>query len=110
MDIEILEEKALSMAELKSKLEDVKKRDKELNFRANKAYEYLEGFNTLEIKKAREIEKKINDLGIARLKDKHIAKIMDLMPKNMDLLKAIFAGENVTLKQEDLAKILEVLS
>lgn len=109
MDIEILEEKPVSISELKAKLDDVKKRDKELNFRANKVRDYVDGFNSVDAKKASEIEKKINELGIGRLKDKHIVKIIDLMPGNIDALKAIFAGENVTLKQEDLAKILEAL-
>ncbi len=110
MDIEIIEERPLTMAELKLRLEEIKKRDKELNFRANKAREYLEGFNITDSKQAKEIEKKINELGIGRLKSKHIAKIIDMMPGNIDALRAIFAGDNVTLKQEDLTKILEVLS
>ncbi len=109
MDIEILDEKPLAMAEVRHRLDEVRKRDKELNFRANKLSEYMETFSSLDVKKAREIEARINELGIARLKDKHIAKIIDLMPANMDALRAVFAGENVTLKQEDLQKILEAL-
>ena len=109
MDIEILEERSVTMSEMKLRIEEIKKRDKELNFRANKAKDYLDAFPTTDNKKAMEIEKKINELNIGRLRDKHIAKIIDLMPDNIDSLKAIFVGDNVTLKQEDLQKIVEVL-
>ena len=110
MDIEIIEERPVNLSELKARLDEVKKRDDVLNFRANKAKDYVDTFSNLDIKKAKDIEKKINELNIARIKDKHIAKIIDLMPRDIDILKSIFSGENVTLKQEDLAQILEVLS
>jgi len=109
MEVKIIEERALTMSETKEKLQSLKKRDKELNFRANKVNEYLDGFPDLKDKKLKEIIEKINGLNIGRIRDKHIAKIIDLMPDNIDILKAIFSGENITLKQEDLAKILEVI-
>ena len=109
MDIEVIEERPVEMAEVKSKLEEIKKRDKELNFRANAVKEHIDGFSVIDSKKSKEIAKKINELNISRLKEKHIVKIIDIMPGNIDSLKAIFTGENITLKQEDLAKILEVI-
>ena len=109
MDIEIIEEKPLSMAESRARIDEIKKRDKELNFRANNVKGYLDEFSNIDIKKAKDMSNKINELGIGRLKDKHIAKILDVMPKNIDQLKAIFSGENLTLKAEDLEKILEVI-
>ena len=41
----ILNEEPMSMAELKEELDKIKKRDKELNFRANRTEEYLQHFD-----------------------------------------------------------------
>ncbi|MDP4012061.1 MAG: hypothetical protein Q8R00_00435 [Candidatus Nanoarchaeia archaeon] len=106
-EIEIIQEKALTLNELKTKLEEVKKRDKELNFRASKTLEYL-GL-TVEKKQKTDFKKIIEDLGIQRLKDRHIAKIADLQPKDLESIKTLFIGENLTIKQEDMQRILECL-
>tara|TARA_Y100000310_G_scaffold302635_1_gene340162 strand:+ start:18376 stop:18717 length:342 start_codon:yes stop_codon:yes gene_type:complete len=108
-EIEIVNENPLTMVEMGKKLEEINKRDKELNFRATKVKEYIDQFITLENKKLEEIKKKIQELNIPRLKDRHISKILDIMPKDMDSLKVIFIGDNITIKQEDLDKILEVI-
>lgn len=108
-EIEISEENALTLAELKEKLVAIKKRDKELGFRATKSKEYLDKFAKLSLKQVNDLKKKLNELGIPRLKDRHIVKIIDIMPEDLDSLKMIFAGENVTIKQDDLKRILECL-
>ena len=108
-EIQLVKEEPLTLSELKSKLDQIKKRDKELSFRANKTHEYLTVFASMQEKKSQELKKKLQDLNISRLKDKHIAKIIDLYPKNSDDLKVILSGENLTLKQEDLQRILECL-
>jgi len=109
MDIKIVTEKPLSLVELKENLEKIEKRDKELSFRANKTKEYL---NSFAIKKAKEVaalKKKIEELDIPRLKDRHIAKIIDISPKDMDSLKLLLSGEAITVKEEDFKKILSLL-
>lgn len=107
-EFNIVEEKPLAMAEVAEKLAEVEKRDKELSFRANKTKEYLSHF--VSKKKVNDIKKKMQGLDIMRLKDRTIIKIIDLMPKDMDSLKVILTGENITLKEDDLKKILEALS
>lgn len=108
-EIQVIKDDPLTLSELKSKLDQIKKRDKELSFRAKKTLEYLDIFTDLSEKKAQELKKKLLDLNIGRLKDKHIAKIIDVHPKDLDSLKVILSGENLTLKQEDLQRILECL-
>ena len=97
------------MAELKEKIEDIKKRDKELKPRTLKTHEYLERFVSIKGKDAVKIKEQLLKLQISRIKERHIAKIIDIMPKDIETLKLIFVGENVTLKQDDLEKILEAL-
>ena len=71
---EIMSETPVTMAKLSEELEKIKKRDKELNFRAAKTEEYLNQF--VKAKKADELVEKINKLNIPRLREQQITKIM----------------------------------
>ncbi|MBW2989615.1 hypothetical protein KY358_04840 [Candidatus Woesearchaeota archaeon] len=108
MASEIISEKPISMGSLKQELEKIKKRDKELGFRAARTQEYLEHFEI--IKNSDEIYKKIEALNIPRLKDQHIVKILDIQPKTLDELKAIIQGYTITVNNENLKKIVEVIN
>ena len=108
-ETEIKNESPIALAELKEKLEMIKKRDKDLGFRANKTLEYIEQFLPKKSKDVVAKKKALIDLNIGRLRDRHIVKMLDVMPEDLDSVKAVLAGENVTLKQEDLKKILEVV-
>jgi DNA-directed RNA polymerase subunit F len=105
-EIEVIKEVPLTMAELKDKLSQIKK-NHDLSFRATKALEYLNTFAKQKPKDAEEMKKKIQDLNIIRLKETHIVKIIDLEPKDADSLKAILATENVTLRPEDMKRVIE---
>ena len=105
----ILEETPINMVELKDKLEMIKERDGELNFRANKTEEYLGQFINLDSKKAAELKEKLSKLKITRLKDEHIAKIVDLMPTTLNDVKVILQGYTVNIKNEDCKKIAETV-
>lgn len=107
-ELEIIKEVPVTMAELKEKLTTIKK-NHELSFRANKTLEYLGATTKSKPKEAEELKKKIQALDIMRLKETHIAKIVDLEPKDVDSLKAIFASENITLRPEDLKRIVECI-
>ncbi len=100
-------EKPLTMSEVADRLGKIEKRDKELTFRGNKTKEYLEHFVSKE--KTSKLRKKLDDLGITRLKERHIVKIIDIKPEDMDSLKTILSNEALTLKEEDLKKILGAL-
>jgi DNA-directed RNA polymerase subunit F len=108
-NIEIINEMSITMAELKDRLDDIKKRDKELNSRAVETEEYLHKFVSIKAKEAVKLREEINKLQIPRLKDRQINKIIDVMPKDVESLKLIFVGDNLTLKQEDLEKIINIL-
>ena len=102
-NLEVLNETSLSLQELKEKLNEIKKRDGDLNPRGIKTYDYINKFSKKDTKKLKE---NLDKVGILRLKDKHINKIVDILPKDTDELKAVLSGENLTLKQEDLDKII----
>ena len=107
--IRLLNEQALSMAEIKEKVDEIEKRDEKLSARGQKAKEYLSYATILDPKKSVELKDKLCKLEISRLKERHFNKILDIMPKNEDMIKAIFIGENITIRPEDIAKILEIV-
>lgn len=106
---EIITETGITLSEAKADLARIKTRDKELSFRATKTEEYLNQFAPLEEKKARELTKKIESLTIPRLKDTHICKIVDVMPNTLIEIKAVLQGYTITVKDENLKKILDLL-
>ena len=96
MDIEILKEVPLSLIDIKERLEGFKKQKKELNFRSVKVLDQLN-------------EKELGELNLIRIKEKNLIKIIDIMPTTQESIKSLFSGDNITLKQEDLSKIEEVV-
>lgn len=107
-EFEVLEEAPVSLAVLKDRLQTMKA-DEELTFRAEKTSSYLEGFPILSIKEAESLSQKIMELNVPRLKDRHIVKIVDILPKDLDSLRLLLSTETLTVKDEDLKKILDVI-
>lgn len=108
-DLKIVSEKPLSLVEAKDKLAAIKKRDEEVGSKATKAFEYLTTFVHMNKKQADQLAAKIAELNIPRLRDRHIVKIIDMLPQDLDSLKVIFTGDNITIKPEDLKRILDVI-
>jgi DNA-directed RNA polymerase subunit F len=104
---EILNEIPMSMAQLKGELERIKKRDKELNFRAAKTEDYLN--QVIEIKNSEELFKKLTALNIPRLKEQHMYKIIDVLPTTVDSLKVILQGYTLTVNNQNLKKIADTI-
>ncbi len=108
--LQITNEEPITMSELRASLEKIKKRDGELNFRANKTEEHLNGLSLLKPQQAQELQKKLGELGVARLKPEHIVKIVDILPKSLDELKVILSGYNLTVNQEGSKKIIDAVA
>ena len=105
----VLEQVPINMAELKDYLKDIKKRDTELSFRGQKTEEYLDELHVLKVKDAEEIHAKVKKMDIPRLKDEHIHKIIDVLPRNINELKVIMQGYALTVTSDNLAKIQAVV-
>ena len=109
MPSDVVNKEPLSLVEMKSNLEKIKKRDEELNFRSNKTYEFLKSLDIISKKDYTDLYKKIDELEIPRLKDFHIKKIIDLMPVNAEDLKGILSGYTLTVNSDNIKKIDKVL-
>ncbi|MBT3690867.1 hypothetical protein HOG16_01325 [Candidatus Woesearchaeota archaeon] len=105
--MEIIKQIPINIPEMKGNIDAMKKRDKELNFRAKKVEEYLN--NVTKTKTYKELKKELESAGITRLKEKHITLIINILPTDIDSLRTILSGENLTLKQEDLDKIMKIV-
>lgn len=108
MAMEILSETPISAYQLKEELEKIKKRDKELNFRAAKTEEHLNIIGTP--KNLDDLYEKISKLDIARLKDQHIRKILDIMPKSVNELKVVMQGYTISVTNENMKKIVDLIN
>ena len=106
---EIVNEKPINISELREELNRIKKRDGELNYRAGKTLEYLGLFVKIDAKTAKDIAQKIEKLGIPRLKDIHVQKIIDLLPSSVDELKMILQGYTLTINNDNAKKIVDTL-
>jgi DNA-directed RNA polymerase subunit F len=101
-DVEVL-----SMAEVKETL--TKYPQSEDNKKAKEVMDYIKKFSKIKPEKARDIKKALNDLNIIKLKQKHIAKIIDVMPEDAEDVRKIFVGEDVTLDQDEITSILDAV-
>lgn len=110
MKPKIINEEPMSIAEVKASLDNIKKRDGELTFRGNKTEDYVNQFAVVEKKKASELLEKLEKLNIPRLKEQHIKKIMDVLPRTAKEVKVILQGYAVTVKAEDMKKIADTVA
>ena len=104
----IIKEGPLNISQLKIELENIKKRDNELNFRAQKTEEYLQNLKTVD--NPNKLVEKLQKLDVPRLKETHIHKIIDLMPSTANELKIILQGYALTVTKENLNKIVETVN
>lgn len=107
-DMQIISETPINVYELKKGLEKIKKRDNELNFRANRTEDYLNQVALL--KDADELFDKIVKLNISRLKEQHIHKIIDITPTTISELKVVLQGYTVTVSSESMKKIVDAIN
>ena len=107
-DVQIISETPINSYQLKKELEKIKKRDGELNFRANKTEEYLN--NVLAGKSADELFGAIGKLDIPRLKEQHIHKIIDVMPATINELKVVLQSYTITINNDSMKKIVDTIN
>jgi len=95
---------ALNLSEVKDTLNEFPQLEE--NEISKVTEDYISKFVKIKSEKAEELKQALRSLGIEKLKDKHIAKIIDLMPEDSDDLKKIFVGEDFSLDSEEITSIL----
>lgn len=107
---QIIEERPLSLAELKETLQHTKEKEKDLNFRANKTEEYMQSIPILSIKDAKALMQKIVELNVSRLKQDVIVKLCDVLPKSPNDVKLILQNSGLTVTAENVKKIADIVN
>lgn len=108
--MKIIQEKSLNIYEAKKVLEEVKEQQNELNFRAEKTFDYLQQVSELDEKKAKELFDKLTKLNISRLKEPQINAIINLLPKKEEDVKMILQGYSITLTKEAIEQIISAVA
>jgi len=106
----VISETPVNSSEVKKYLEGIKEHDKELGFRAQRTYEHLETIGVLAAKKAKEIEGALTKLDIPRMKEQHVHKLIDVLPKTQDEVKLILQGYALTVTNENCKKIADTIA
>jgi DNA-directed RNA polymerase subunit F len=107
--MEVISETPIPMSQVKEAIEQIKKRDKEPNFRVKKMEEQLASFSVLSVSKNKELIDELTKLNVPRLKEQHIFKITDLMPETVEDLKMILQPYGLTITNENLKKIADTV-
>ena len=107
--LKIIEEVPVTLVHLKEDLQRIKKRDEELNFRANKTEEYLNTFSTMKPSDAEELFSKLKELGLPRVRDDHLVQLIDLLPLNVEELKTVMSAYSVTISTDNAKKIVDLV-
>jgi DNA-directed RNA polymerase subunit F len=87
----------------------LKKREKgsELNYEQKNALDYLNKFKRTAEK---DIHGLIEDLGkIEKLQDRHVVAIVEMMPRDEDDLRLLFASERIVLEDNEKQQILSAV-
>lgn len=107
----IKSEKVFTLAEVREILEKKKEQvgDEEKKEVVESALLYAKRFSKLGVEKVKELKQELKKLDIMKLKGRHIAKIADLLPGDAEDLRKIFVGEEISLDQDEIEKILAVI-
>jgi len=108
----IIEEKPVPLVEvvetLKRKDAEYTGRGAELLYEQKRALENVSKFSVVGRKDAKEMAGKLQEAG-PLLGQERIVKIIDLMPKSVDDIRAIFAKERFRYTEEEIKKIIGVV-
>ncbi|MBS3068248.1 hypothetical protein J4450_06085 [Candidatus Micrarchaeota archaeon] len=105
--MEIKSSTALSVSEVHETLLK-RKKDGDLGYEQSEAFDYCEKLNKSEAKKA---QKLVHDITKQNSKINHelATKIVDIMPKKSDTLKAIVLKDKIELNEEEVNEIFKLL-
>ena len=90
----------LSMTESLEYTEDEKDSEAEIK-------KFIKKFVKLKSEEAKKLREKLSALGLLKLKQEYISKIIDILPENFENLNKIFT--DVSLDEDESKKILDII-
>jgi len=109
---ETIDEEYLTISEAKELLEDIEderalEEDREMRYELARAVEHVNRFAVLDADESLELVAELEEL--EKVDEKTAYKIADLLPRNRDELRSVFAQERYTLEGDELDEILQVV-
>jgi len=109
---EIIDEEYLTIAEAKELLSGIEAErvddEREMRYELARAIEHVNRLAALDPAESRELVERLEELDKVRTTVAH--KIADLLPRDRDELRAVYAQERYTLDGDELDEILDVVS
>ncbi len=99
----ILDRQALNLNEIQKIIENLPESEKRTQMEV-----YLKKFLKTKPEKAKRIKEDLKALDLLKIKNEHIVKIIDLMPKDVSDINKIFT--DVSLTEDETNKILDVIN
>lgn len=106
---QFIEERSLSLAEVRAHIQQIEERDGELSFLGNKSKEYDDAFISLNPQQQEQLRGKLSGLNLVRLKEEHIAKILDFLPITVNDLKVVLQAYPLSFPKKDQEAIVAVI-
>ena len=103
----MVEEKYLSLAEIKDLLEKEKASRPSLSMEQGYAYQHASTFARITPEQALKLVKDLME--IPMMSPANAVKVSDLLPTHADDVRAIFAKERFALSKEDMDRVLELV-
>jgi len=100
--------KPVPLAEVKKTLRKIEKERKGMLYEQKNALEHANKFAKLTLKKTEDMIKELQAIEVVQ--ETHAIKIADILPKNEDDLKTIFAKERITVGADEIKKILDIVA
>jgi len=109
---EIVDEEYLTVSETKELLEDLEVEraaaDREMHYVLARSIEHVNTLAELDADEAREVVERLQTL--EKVDEATAYKIVDLLPRDRDELRSVFAQERYSMSGEELDEILRVLA
>ena len=110
---EKLDEEYLTAAEVKEELQSVEEQraadeDRELRYELARAIEHVNRFALLDAEESRELVERRKELDKVDNPTAH--KIADLLPRDRDELRTVYAQERYSLSGDELDAILDIVA
>ena len=106
MNMEVVEEKYVSWHNAK-KIMEKKTKDAEPGYEQKNALEHMKKFSKITDKDAKAMQSELEGLG--KLKERQVMAVMNMMPKDMDEMRVLFANEVISLTDEQKKQILDIV-
>lgn len=107
-----LDEEYVTIAEVKETLnemaEERAEQDREMAYELRQSLDHANEFAVLDAEEARELVEEVSEF--EQVDDFVAHKIADLLPKNRDELRAIYAKERYSLDTDEIDEILNVVA